>query len=85
MLEIIRRNPLGFLLVVLMHLAIVVLMIFGLDWLNPPKVQKPAGQVVQARLVDAKQLASEKRAEQLKKKQQQEEKKKIERQRREAE
>lgn len=92
MLEIIRRHPLGFLLAVLMHVAIVLLMIFGLDWLNPPKIQQPSGQVVQARLVDTKQLARERDADQAAKKRQlqdqrkqEEKKKKKEQQRREAE
>lgn len=92
MLEIIRRHPLGFMLAVLMHVAIVLLMIFGLDWLNPPEMQKPAGQIVQARLVDTKQLARVKDADQAAKKrqlqdkrEQEEKKKKKEQQRREAE
>ncbi|WP_456379945.1 cell envelope integrity protein TolA [Thiolapillus sp.] len=91
MLDIIRRHPLGFFLAVLMHLVLVALMVFGLDWINPPKVQQPAGQVVQARLVDTKQLAREKEQRQTEEKRQvqekrkQEEKKKLEQQRREAE
>jgi colicin import membrane protein len=58
--EIIRRHPFGFFLAVLMHLGIVALMIFGLDWLNPPEAQKPAGKIVQARLIDTRQLENEK-------------------------
>ncbi len=79
MLELIRRYPLGFALAVLLHLLIVLLMVFGLDWLNPPEPRKPV-QVVQARLVDASQLQQAAR-----KKQQEEEKRRqaeLERKRR---
>ncbi len=82
MLDIIRRHPLGFFLAVLMHLALVALMVFGLDWINPPKIQQPTGQVVQARLVDTKQLAQAKETEQAVKKRKLEEQKKKEQQRR---
>ena len=71
MLDLIRRYPLGFTLAVLLHLLIVLLMVFGLDWLNPPEPRKPV-QVVQARLVDAS------RAEQAARKKQLEEKKRRE-------
>lgn len=89
MLEIIRRHPFGFFLAVLMHLGIVAIMIFGLDWINPPQVQKPRGQIVQARLIDTKQLQKEqqdknrrldvqkaKKAEQLRKKKAEEKRRK---------
>ncbi|WP_419590843.1 cell envelope integrity protein TolA, partial [Thiolapillus sp.] len=84
MLDLIRRHPLGFTLAVLMHVAIVLLMIFGLDWLNPPEIQKPTGQVVQARLVDTEQFARQKEIKhktekrQTEQKHRQEEKKKEE-------
>ena len=82
MLEIIRRHPLAFTLAVIMHLAIIMLMIFGLDWLNPPEPQKPTGRIVQAQLVDTQELA---RLEAKKKQRELEQKQKAEAQRREIE
>jgi colicin import membrane protein len=51
MLDLLRRNPLALLLALLMHVAIVLVMVFGLDWLNPPQPRIGQHQPVQARLV----------------------------------
>ncbi len=55
MWALIRRYPLGFGLAAIIHLVLVAVMVFGLDWLHPPKPHRPKVQVVQARLVDARQ------------------------------
>ncbi len=52
MWELIRRYPVGFALALGLHLVIVALMVFGLDWLHPPQPVTPKGAVVQARLVE---------------------------------
>ncbi len=56
MIELIRRHPVAFGLALLMHLVLVALMVFGLDWLHPPKPVVPKAPVVQATLVDQKKL-----------------------------
>ncbi len=58
MIELIRRHPVAFGLALLMHLVLVALMVFGLDWLHPPKPVTPKAPVVQATLVDQKKLAA---------------------------
>jgi colicin import membrane protein len=59
MLELFKRNPKAVSLAVAMHLVLILLLIFGLDWLVPPKDQRPAVNVVQARVVDASAVAAE--------------------------
>jgi len=51
MLELFRRNPTALLLALLLHVAIVLLMVFGLDWLSPPRPRLGDTPPVQARLV----------------------------------
>ncbi len=65
MWSLIRRYPLGFMLAVVIHLAVVALMVFGLDWLHPPKPRTSEVEIVQAKLVDAEKL---RRAEEEKRK-----------------
>ncbi len=54
--NLIRRHPLAFAAAVAMHLAIVALMVFGLDWLHPPESRPARVKIVQAKLVDAEAL-----------------------------
>jgi len=56
MWDLIRRYPVAFVLALLMHLGIVALMVFGLDWLNPPEPQTPRVNIVQATLIDEREL-----------------------------
>ncbi|UCC55971.1 MAG: cell envelope integrity protein TolA [Gammaproteobacteria bacterium] len=73
MWKIIRENPRAVLYAVLMHLVLLVLLVFSLDW--TPKISRPAGVKVpiEAKLIDQRQLESV------------EEKKKEEQRKREAE
>jgi colicin import membrane protein len=69
MWQVIRENPRAVLYAVLMHIGLLVLLVFSLDW--TPKITRPAGQKVpiEATLVDQKQLdaiAERKRAEERK-------------------
>lgn len=69
MWQVIRENPRAVLYAVLMHIGLLVLLVFSLDW--TPKITRPAGQKVpiEATLVDQKQLdaiADRKRAEERK-------------------
>ncbi len=59
MLQILRRNPLAALAALLMHIAIILFLVVGVDWLEPPKQPKPVAQAVQARVVDGRQVAAE--------------------------
>lgn len=59
MKELFKRNPKAVGLAVAMHLVLILLLIFGLDWLVPPKDQRPAVTVVQAKVVDASAVAAE--------------------------
>ena len=56
MWKIIRENPRAVLYAVLMHLVLLVLLVFSLDW--TPKISRPAGVKVpiEAKLVDQRQL-----------------------------
>ena len=86
MWQVIRENPRAVLYAVLMHIVLLVLLVFSLDW--TPKVSRPAGQKVpiEATLVDQKQLdaiaerkrAEERKAEEAKRQQALEEKRKAE-------
>ena len=69
MWQAIRENPRAVMYAVLMHLILLALLVFSLDW--TPKISRPAGQQVpiQAELVDQRQLdavAEKKQAEQRK-------------------
>mgnify|MGYP001826263073 FL=1 len=86
MWKTIRENPRAVLYAVLMHIGLLVLLVFSLDW--TPKISRPAGQKVpiEATLVDQKQLdaiaerkrAEERKAEEAVRQQAQEEKRKAE-------
>ncbi len=71
MFAIIKRNPMAAVIAVLMHVAILLFMIVGVDWLVPPKPPRSDVQVVQARVVDPERVAAEmarlKRAEEQRK------------------
>ncbi len=57
--EIIKRNPTAMVIAVAMHLALILLMLFGTDWWETPTQPKLNVQVVQARLIDEKVVAAE--------------------------
>ena len=59
MRDIIRRNPLAFLLAVVMHVAIVAFMVVGVDWQHPPKPQQSDVEVIEATVIDASRLAAQ--------------------------
>lgn len=59
MWDVLRRNPVTLGIAVLMHVALVVLLVVGLDWLRPEKPKPAKVNVVQARVVDAEKLQSE--------------------------
>lgn len=59
MFQILKQNPVAAVFAVLMHLAIILFLVVGVDWLKKP--EQPAGQVevVQARVVDAAKVDAE--------------------------
>jgi colicin import membrane protein len=57
--SILKRNPLAAAIAIAMHLAIILLMVFGLDWLEKPQAPKFKVDVVQARVVDAAKVDAE--------------------------
>ncbi len=59
MLQILRRNPLAAAIAILMHLGIILLMVFGLDWWDTPEPKRYKADVVQARVVDAAKVDAE--------------------------
>ena len=59
MFQIIKRNPTAAVIAVLMHVAIILFMIVGVDWLKKPEQPKSNVQVVKARVVDQAQLTAE--------------------------
>ncbi len=73
MFAILKRNPLAAAIAIAMHLVIILLMVFGVDWLEKPQAPKFKVDVVQARVVDAAKVDAEverlKRAETEKKQQ----------------
>lgn len=56
MLQIIKENPRAALIALLMHLAIILFMIVGVDWLEQPQPARSTVEVVQARVVDQSQI-----------------------------
>lgn len=56
MLSLIKRNPIAVTLAILLHLAIVFFLIFGMEWELFPKRAQPKANVVQAHAVDAEKL-----------------------------
>lgn len=59
MFDLFKRNPRAAGLAIAMHLVLIFLLIFGLDWLVPPKDQRPAVNTIQAQVVDASVVAAE--------------------------
>ncbi len=59
MFSILKRNPLAAAIAIVMHLAIILLMVFGVDWLEKPQAPKFKVDVVQARVVDASKVDAE--------------------------
>jgi colicin import membrane protein len=55
-LSLIKRNPIAVTLAILLHLAIVFFLIFGMEWELFPKRAQPKANVVQAHAVDAEKL-----------------------------
>jgi len=77
MFELIKRNPLAFIVSAAVHVLVVLFMIVGMNWQALPDNKKPPVQVVQARVVDESLLQSEIKKQQEK----QAQKKKAEQQR----
>lgn len=75
MRDVLKRSPSSLVVAVLMHLAIVALMLFGLDWLIKPEVVQPKVNIVQAQLVDSAELEESVKAKEQEKKQQEEKQK----------
>jgi colicin import membrane protein len=71
MFSIIKRSPLAVTLAVLLHLAIVYFLIYGMEWELFPKQVPPQANVVQAHAVDAEQLRKKADAEKAKLREQQ--------------
>lgn len=59
MWELLRRNPLAVVLATLIHVAVIAFMLVGVDWLKAPKPKQSKVEVVQARVVDEKQMQAE--------------------------
>ncbi len=59
MFEILKTNPLAAAIAIGMHLIIILLMVFGLDWLEKPKPTRFKANVVQATVIDASKLDAE--------------------------
>ncbi len=82
MFEILKTNPLAAAFAIGMHLIIILLMIFGLDWLEKPQQNIPRVNVVQATVIDASKVDAEvkklKLADENKKKKEQEAKQQLE-------
>jgi colicin import membrane protein len=81
MFEILKTNPLAAAIAIGMHLLIILLMIFGLDWLEKPQQNIPKVNVVQATVIDASKVDAEvkklKLEDENKKKKEQEAKQKL--------
>jgi len=82
MLQILRNNPIAALISLLMHVVIVLFMVVGVDWLEKPVQPRSGVEVVQARIIDQKQVAAEverlKQADLQRKQQQQSEQQRLE-------
>ncbi|MBU0498867.1 MAG: cell envelope integrity protein TolA [Gammaproteobacteria bacterium] len=63
-MEIIKRNPKAFAMAVAMHLVLIFFLVFGVDWLEEPKVVRPHVDVIQAKVISEDQIVAE--AQQLK-------------------
>jgi colicin import membrane protein len=84
MWQVIRENPRAVLYAVLMHIVLLVLLVFSLDW--TPKISRPAGQKVpiEAKLIDQRQLdaVAERKREEARKAEEAERQQALEAQRR---
>ncbi len=59
MFQILKNNPLAAAIAIGMHLAIILLMIFGLDWWEKPEPKRFKANVVQATVIDASKVDAE--------------------------
>ena len=59
MLAVLKQNPLALLLAVVLHLLLAVFLVVGVDWQDKPKGVPATANVVQAKVIDAKQLQTE--------------------------
>jgi colicin import membrane protein len=59
MFSILKNNPLAAAIAIGMHLAIILLMIFGLDWWEKPEAKRFKANVVQATVIDAAKVDAE--------------------------
>jgi len=59
MWQLIRENPVAFLLSLFMHLTLLAFMVVGLDWREKPRPVVSQGQPIQARTLDASKLQAE--------------------------
>ncbi len=59
MFQILKTNPLAAAIAIGMHLVIILLMVFGLDWLEKPKPDRFKANVVQATVIDASKVDAE--------------------------
>jgi colicin import membrane protein len=57
--SILKTNPLAAAIAIGMHLAILLLMIFGLDWWEKPEAKRFKADVVQATVIDAAKVDAE--------------------------
>ncbi len=59
MWQVIRRNPFAAFLALIMHLALVIWLVFGIDWQAAPPSPRPQVETVEARVVDAEKINAE--------------------------
>lgn len=59
MFSILKNNPLAAAIAIGMHLVIILLMIFGLDWWEKPEAKRFKANVVQATVIDAAKVDAE--------------------------
>lgn len=69
MAGLIKRNPQAVIFAVILHLVLILLLVFGVDWLKEPEVGRPKVDVVKAKVIDESMIRAE--AEKLKKEKQQ--------------
>ncbi|MEJ2214229.1 MAG: hypothetical protein P8Y20_09250, partial [Gammaproteobacteria bacterium] len=78
MWQLIKENPLAFILSAAVHAVVVVLMVVGVDWREPPKKIVNKVDVVQARIVDDSLLQAEiNKQKQLQQEKKEQEKKRL--------
>jgi colicin import membrane protein len=59
MFQILKNNPLAAAIAIGMHMVIILLMIFGLDWWEKPEAKRFKANVVQATVIDAAKVDAE--------------------------